>query len=183
MTATASSAESAVAWTPSAGSPLWSFHTKTQRGREGALIAGSGCCHALVDWNRSSHAARGRLPLAEVGRTPWEFLTYSQLVDGVTFRLPTVEGGEPFEIDTRDWRSIDREIVSKFLGRMDSDSYRQGRFFASALVIAVSGNRPGPGFFDLAREVGLLRSHTRDDEDRFWFAQERAAREWYRAYP
>jgi hypothetical protein len=94
--------------------------------------------------------------VAAVGRTAMDFLTYSQLVAGITFRLPNVANGEPFEI--HEWTSLHRAIIGSFLGKVAADSYREGRFLASALVIGVESNGPGDGFYTLAEEVGLLRS-------------------------
>lgn len=116
-----------------------------------------------------------------VGRTAKDFLTYSQLVDGVTFRLPNVADGEAFEI--REWTSLDRAVIGSFLGKVAADSYRQGRFLASGLVIGVGSNGPGDGFYTLAEEVGLLRSSGETARLRFWFDQVRLARAWYAAHP
>ena len=115
--------------------------------------------------------------IATVGRTATDFLTYSQLVDGVTFRLPNVARGEPFEI--REWTNLDRAIIGSFLGKIAADSYQQGRFLASALVIGVESNGPGDGFYGLAEDVGLLRSPSETTRLQFWFAQIRLARAWY----
>lgn len=119
--------------------------------------------------------------VAAVGRTAKDFITYSQLVDGVTFRLANVAGGEPFEI--RDWTSLDRAIIGSSLGKLAADSYQQGRFLASALVIGVGSNGPGDGFYTLAEEVGLLRSSSEMTRLRFWFEQVQLARAWHAAHP
>lgn len=119
--------------------------------------------------------------VAAVGRTAKDFVTYSQLVDGVTFRLANVAGGEPFEI--REWTSLNRAIIGSFLGKIAADSYQHGRFLASALVIGVESNGPGDGFYTLAEEVGLLRSPSETARLQFWFEQVQRAREWYAAQP
>ena len=62
-------------------------------------------------------------------------LTYSELANGVTFHLPNVNDGQPYQIDVHDWKDLDRAIVGDFLGTIVADSYRAGRFFASAIVI------------------------------------------------
>jgi hypothetical protein len=118
--------------------------------------------------------------IATVGRTAKDFLTYSQLVDGVTFQLPNVAGGEPFEI--REWTNLDRAIIGSFLGKIAADSYQAGRFLASALVIGVESNGPGDGFYGLAEDVGLLRSPSDTARLQFWFDQIRLARAWYAAH-
>jgi hypothetical protein len=119
--------------------------------------------------------------IAAVGRTAKDFLTYSQLVDGVTFQLPNVADGQPFEI--REWTSLDRAIIGSFLGKIAADSYQEGRFLASALVIGVESNGPGDGFYGLAEDVGLLHSPSETARLRFWFDQVKLARDWYAAHP
>ena len=76
--------------------------------------------------------------IAAVGRTRQDFLNYSELVDGIAFRLSNVTAGEPYEI--REWTNLDRNIIGSFLGRIVLDSHRRGRFFASALVIGKASN-------------------------------------------
>lgn len=119
--------------------------------------------------------------IADIGRTPTGFLTYSELVDGVTFTLPNVNDGRPFEI--MEWTNLERAITGCFLGNIAAESYRQGRFFASALVIGFVANQPGEGFWSLAQEVGLLRSNDEDARLRLWFEHERLARKGYTARP
>jgi hypothetical protein len=118
--------------------------------------------------------------VAAAGRTAQDFLTYSQLVSGVTFRLHNVADGEPFEI--REWTALDRAIIGSLLGKVAADSYQQGRFLASALVIGIESNGPGEGFYTLAEEVGLLRSSNETARLRFWLEQVQLARAWYAAH-
>jgi hypothetical protein len=119
--------------------------------------------------------------IAAVGRTPEGFLTYSQLVHDVTFRLPNVAGGEPFEI--HEWTGLDRAIIGIFLGRIAAESYRRGRFFASALVIGTTNNGPGEGLYTLAEQVGLLLPSSGENARlRFWFEQIQRARAWYASH-
>lgn len=119
--------------------------------------------------------------IVAVGRTARDFLTYSQLVDGVTFRLPNVANGEPFAI--REWTSLDRAVIGSFLGKIAANSFQQGRFLASALVYGMGSNGPGEGFYSLAEDVGLLRSSDETTRLRYWFEQARLARAWYASHP
>ena len=112
-----------------------------------------------------------------IGPNPNGFLKYTDFVDGVTFRLANVNNGEPFEI--REWTNLERAIIGSFLGRITADSYRQGRFFASALVIRSEGTGPGDGFYSLAHDVGAIRSRNEDLE--FWLRHVNLARQWYAA--
>lgn len=119
--------------------------------------------------------------IAAIGRTEKDMLTYSRLVDGVTFRLPNVGGGEPFEFN--EWSNLERAIIGDFLGKVAADSYQQGRFLASALVIGVNSNGPGEGFYALAKEAGLLRSSSETARLQFWLEHVKLAREWYGSHP
>ena len=119
--------------------------------------------------------------IAAVGRTRQDFLNYSELVDGIAFRLSNVTAGEPYEI--REWTNLDRNIIGSFLGRIVLDSHRRGRFFASALVIGKASNSPGEGFWGLAEDVGLLRSNSEAARLRLWVEHVELARAWHRANP
>ena len=51
-------------------------------------------------------------------------ITYSDLVRGITFRLPSLV--EPVHtIDTNDWQDLDRVIVGDFLGYLSMESYER----------------------------------------------------------
>jgi hypothetical protein len=135
---------------------------------------------AYADGDPAAYAELARR-VAAVGRTEKNFLTYSELVDGVAFRLANVAGGEPFEI--REWTGLDRAIVGDFLGRIAAESYQRGRFLASSLVYGMANNDPGEGFYGLATDVGLLRSSSDTARLEFWFTQVRLARAWYKSHP
>src|SRR3954468_18557468 len=69
--------------------------------------------------------------LAEAARKR-SLITYSDLVRGVTFNLPSLR--DPVRtIEVSDWQDLDRAIVGDFLGYMSMRSYEQGKFFVSAL--------------------------------------------------
>jgi hypothetical protein len=114
-------------------------------------------------------------------RSGKQTLTYSELAAGVTFHLPNVNDGQPYQIDVHDWENLDRAIVGDFLGKIDADSYRAGRFFASAMVISAERNMPSPAFFELARQVKLLRARGQDAELEFWTEQLNLSRTWFQA--
>lgn len=136
---------------------------------------------AEINWTYADHdsAACAELTrrISGIGRTKGDFLTYSQLVEEVTFCLPNVDTGEPFQIT--EWNSLERAIIGDFLGKIAAISYLQGGFLASSLVIGVESNSPGGGLYTLARDVGLLRSRSKDHELQFWMEQTRLARAWY----
>lgn len=128
----------------------------------------------------SDHAARQELA-ARIARTGErsDLITYSDLVAGVTFRLPTVNGGDPFQIDTSDWRDLDRALLGEFLGHISSESYRQHGFFATALVVNKEDRRPSGQFFKWMRDLGLIRRRGSDAEDLFWWDETKKAHEFY----
>jgi hypothetical protein len=75
-------------------------------------------------------------------------ITYSELVKGVTFHLPNVRRGAAYEIQTYDWKGLDRAIVGSFLGHISARSYIRAGFMASALVVNKGEYRPSQHFFD-----------------------------------
>jgi hypothetical protein len=67
------------------------------------------------------------------------------------------------------------------LGEIAEDEVKASRPMLSAVAVGVSG-KPGPGFFDLARELGKLRKS--EDEQPFWRKERDAAYEaWKRPLP
>ena len=59
----------------------------------------------------------------------------------------------------------DREEIGRLLGEISEFEHKNGRPLLSAIVIAKGEGRPGRGFFNLARSLGLLEDQ---DEDSFW---------------
>lgn len=75
--------------------------------------------------------------------------------------------------------------VGIMLGEISEDEVRQGRPMLSAVVIGVKSGEPGPGFFTLATQLGLLKEESKDARDRFWENQLQAVYStWHREpYP
>ena len=70
--------------------------------------------------------------------------------------------------------------VGQLLGAVSVNEHDQGRPMLSALAVPVSG-KPGPGFYELARDLGLLEAGA--DELRFWETQKRQVYEiWQPKY-
>jgi hypothetical protein len=105
-------------------------------------------------------------------------VTYSDLVRGITFNLPTLR--EPVRtIDVSDWQDLDRAIVGDFLGYMSMRSYELGGFFSSALVVSKLDGSPSEGFYTLMKDLGLLAS-SKTDKAMYLFAEHVAkAHTWY----
>ncbi len=67
------------------------------------------------------------------------------------------------------------------LGEISEDEVISGRPMLSSVAVSVNG-KPGPGFFTLARDLGLLQSD--EDEAGFWKRQRDAAYDaWKRPLP
>jgi hypothetical protein len=62
----------------------------------------------------------------------------------------------------------DRAEIGRLPGEISEAEHEQGRPLLSAVAISHDGNRPGDGFFTLARELGL---HRGSDDDAFWTAE------------
>jgi hypothetical protein len=58
----------------------------------------------------------------------------------------------------------DRKIIGRFLDDIDRYEYAHGRPMLSAVVIRERTGCPGKGFFDLARQIGVLNGRTTDAE-------------------
>ena len=70
----------------------------------------------------------------------------------------------------------DRTEIGRLLGEISTAEHKQGKPLLSAVAISHDGNKPGDGFFTLARELGL---HRGSDDDAFWTAElERVYRYW-----
>lgn len=51
-----------------------------------------------------------------------------------------------------------RNEMRQLLGKISTYEHQQGRPLRTAIVVYKQENHPGPGFYDLARHLGLLRS-------------------------
>ncbi|HUS12773.1 MAG TPA: hypothetical protein VMZ30_20050, partial [Pyrinomonadaceae bacterium] len=90
-----------------------------------------------------------------VGRRE-DLINYSDLVRGVTFHLPNVNKGEPFQIDIHEWPDLHRAILGEFLGYISMLSYRKAKFMASALAINKTEFKPSYHFFNWMKDLGML---------------------------
>lgn len=70
--------------------------------------------------------------------------------------------------------------VGNILGAISQNELEHGRPFLSAIAVGVSG-KPGPGFFDWARELNAARE---EQSEQFFFSQERKKiyEEWKTPY-
>ncbi|SRR6266568_2068751 len=109
-----------------------------------------------------------------------QLITYSDLVRGITFRLPNVHNGAPFQIETDDWTGLDRAILGDFLGAISSDSYREAGFLATAIVVNKAEYKPSDQFFKWMGDLGVLPDMREDTVLAFWADQVNKAHNWYR---
>ena len=125
-------------------------------------------------------AARAELArrIADAGRRE-QLISYSDLVRNVPFHLPTLRAQE-HRIDTADWQELDRAIIGDFLGYLSMESYERGGFFASALVVGKESRLPGEGFYNLLKELGLIKSSKTDKAAYLWADHVQKAQDWYR---
>ncbi|MCH8807058.1 MAG: hypothetical protein IH986_13340 [Planctomycetes bacterium] len=59
----------------------------------------------------------------------------------------------------------DRAEIGRLLGEVSQHEHALGRPLLSLVVISHEGNKPGKGFFTLARDLGV---YTGPDEDTYW---------------
>lgn len=141
---------------------------------------------AEIRWSyadRDSEAVEElRRRLAATGRREG-LIDYSALVRGVRFRIPTVNGGQPYSIDVQDWQDLDRDLLGDFLGFLSQESYERHGFFVSALAVSKSDGAPSEGLWSLMKRIGLVASGRGARALEFWSGQVRAAHEWYTANP
>ena len=106
-------------------------------------------------------------------------ITYSDLARGLTFRLPNVQNGAPFQIDTHEWTGLDRRIIGDFLGHISMKSYLEAGFMASALVVSRQTFAPSDLFFEWMEELKVLPDLREDTVLAFWAEQVNKAHKWY----
>ena len=87
-----------------------------------------------VTWKYAGQDSEAKAELtrriSEAGRR-LQMITYSDLVRGIRFRIPSINSGQPYEIDTADWTGFDRAMIGDFLGAISAESYAAGGFLAS----------------------------------------------------
>jgi hypothetical protein len=116
--------------------------------------------------------------VAAVGRRR-ALLTYSELVSGLEFNIPSVNNGRALRLGVPDWPDLHRAIIGDFLGRLCLDTYTAGQFMGSALVVSSADRTPSEGYRDLMRQLGLL--HGRDEIQflEHWVRETEKAYAWY----
>jgi len=70
-----------------------------------------------------------------------------------------------------------RQEIGRILGEISTEEHNNGRPLLSAVVVHQENQRPGQGFFNLARELGIQGS---DEDDETFYTNElnRVFNEW-----
>src|SRR5438034_11285835 len=100
--------------------------------------------------------------LAETARRR-ALIPYAELVHGITFRLPNVAQGQPFQLGIPEWTELHSAILKDFLNYISYESYMHGGFLASAVAVRKITGEPSEGFRSLVDQLGLFGSSKRDD--------------------
>ena len=116
--------------------------------------------------------------IVEAGRKRG-LLTYSDLVRAIEFKLPNVNGGQPFHIVTQDWQGLHRRIVGDFLAMICRETFAAGKFMGSALVVGKSSSMPSTFFFEWMEILQVLPDQQEDTVLAFWADQVRKAHAYY----
>ncbi|MBZ0317128.1 MAG: hypothetical protein K8L91_11970 [Anaerolineae bacterium] len=104
--------------------------------------------------------------LIQVARTSDDWVTYKEVIDFAGLRLIG-------------------DALSGALGRVFYEVVQEDlaqdatRPMLSSIALPVGGSRPSKGFFDLARELGRLKSNNPDIEDEFWLGEVKALRAYW----
>lgn len=109
------------------------------------------------------------------------FLVYRELINAAHYRgtITYPDVAVIMELLPRG-NQMARE-TGQILGEISENEHRQGRPMLSALAVKVNEGVPGPGFFECARGLGVLKGNSAADERRFWEEQKTAVYEtWQR---
>ena len=117
--------------------------------------------------------------IEEKGRN-FGLISYSDLVRGIEFHFPNINGGKAYRIDTYDWSGLDRRIIGDCLGYISWRTYTQAKFMATALVIARLESKPSDLFFEWMERLGVLPNTKEDIVLAFWVTQVKKAHHWYK---
>lgn len=117
--------------------------------------------------------------IADTGRRR-QLLTYSDLVKGIEFCVPTLNGGKPFRLNIGGWTGQDRYIIGQFLGKLSCETYEHYGFMANVMVVDALEGRPSKNFFQWMEYVEAISSKDEANILRFWADQLQKAHKWYR---
>jgi hypothetical protein len=118
--------------------------------------------------------------IAETGRK-FGLISYTDLVSGIAFNYPNINSGKPHFISVYgEWTGLDRRIIGDCLGYISTQSYKEAKFMASALVVARLESKPSDIFFGWMQELGALPKLSEMAVLEFWSVQVKKAHQWYK---
>lgn len=136
--------------------------------------------------NSDTRFGRGQAEWEELAETGRHFLEERARLEKTTSYtemnvvLANRTGLRPFDFDRED----ERAAMGYLLGLIVDNTFSETGLMLSALVQYLNENDAGPGFFELARRLGLLRSRASSDERLvFWTSQVSAVHAHYRRPP
>ena len=97
-------------------------------------------------------------------------LVYCELIKAARYRGTTTYQAIAEIIGLSPEGSESNEEVHQMLDEISAEELRNHRPLLSALAVGMTG-LPGPGFFELARELGKLQDGSIGVERRFWEAE------------
>jgi hypothetical protein len=123
-----------------------------------------------------------RQRLASTARAE-QVISYSDLVKGILFHLPTVRSHGTLELGVPEWSDLHRTIIGNCLGRLSCESYEQGKFLISSVAVSKSTGEPSDGFRELLTELGLATSKRADECLTVWLEQLAKTYAWVHQHP
>ena len=110
-------------------------------------------------------------------------ITYTDLMRGLTLRLPNVGQGQPLQLGVPEWSDLHSAILRDFLNRVSCDSYLRGGILASAVAVRKLTGEPGDGFKWLVDYLGLDAPSRHDAFVVFWSKHVEKVYDWYVTNP
>jgi hypothetical protein len=105
-----------------------------------------------------------------------ELLYYTDVVDGIGFRLPSLSpSARTLDMEN----GMDRGLLGEFLGRASMESYREHGFMASALAVGRATDAPSEEFYKWMVEWKAIIRDTKEARLRFWSEQVRLAHDHF----
>ncbi len=120
--------------------------------------------------------------LADVARREG-IIVYSDLVKGIGFNIPNVQGGQTICLGVPDWSDLHRLILGNYLGRVSCDTYELGGFLAAAVAVSKVTYEPSEGFRSLLEDLGLVGSKKDAACTAIWLNHLRLTYQWAAVHP
>lgn len=117
------------------------------------------CSYADQDPDAQAAIAK---PVADAGRQG-KLISYTDFVKGIDVCISTINGGQPFRLGAPEWTVLHSVIIGDFLGRLCVDTYLEGGFKGSALVVAADTMQPSQGYRDFMRQCRVLTGTSEQD--------------------